>query len=448
MKLVLVGMNHTTSPVEVRERFALDDTSEVLAKLGDCEEIEEAVVISTCNRVEVIAATRSAVSAQHRIRRFLRDEWPTHASRDPLPGSAALEDYLYERADARAVRHLFRVASSMDSMVVGEPQIVGQVKDSYQQAVDAGAVGPVLARLFQHAFATAKRVRNETRIAERPVSVARVAVDLARQIFERFEDKRALLVGAGEMIELAIDALRSAGLREIAVANRTVERAEELAGRFGATAHGLDELDQLLPSSDVVLTCIGGAEHTIDDERMQQALRLRRGRPTFLIDIGVPRNVDPAVDQLDGAYLYDLDDLQQVAAENRSERALETERGETIVLAEQERFEGWLVALQAVPTIRDLRARADSIRNAELERTLRKLELGDQEREAVEHLTRSIVNKILHPPLSRLRDETDRDEGLAMLEAARALFALDAEQGDASDEEDDTARLRARDEGE
>ena len=279
MKLVLVGMNHTTSPLEVRERFAIDDASEVLDKLGDSPDIEEAVVISTCNRVEIVAASRAAESAAHTIRHFLRDAWPNPASRDPLPDDAPLDDFLYTRVDARAVRHLFRVAASMDSMVVGEPQIVGQVKDAYQQSVDADACGPVLQRLFQHAFATAKRVRNETRIAERPVSVARVAVDLARQIFESLEDKRALLIGAGDMIELAIEALRGEGLGRLRVANRTVARAQGLAERFDASAHGLDQLDALLPDSDVVLTCIGGAEHAIDVGRMRTALRARRGRP-------------------------------------------------------------------------------------------------------------------------------------------------------------------------
>jgi glutamyl-tRNA reductase len=431
VKILVVGMNHTTAPLEVRERFALDDPAPALAKLVACEEIDEAVIVSTCNRVELIVSTHQREAAVHRLVHFLRDEWPAEGAREPLPDGRRLEELLYEHRDAEAVRHVFRVTASMDSMVVGEPQILGQVKDAYRVAIEVGTCGPVLSRLFQHAFSAAKRVRNETRIAERPVSVARVAVDLARQIFERFDDKAALLVGAGEMIELALTALEREGLRTLRIANRTRANAEVLASRFGASAHGLDELDTLLEYSDVVLTCIGGHEHVIDVARTRRVLRARHNRPIFLIDIGVPRNVDPAVDELDAVYHYDIDDLQEVAARNAEERVRETTRGEAIVLAEQERFEGWLVALQAVPTIRDLRARAEELRAREIARALRRIEFDDDQREVVEHLTRSLVNKLLHPPLAKLRAETDREEGIAMLEAARALFALDDEDDDA-----------------
>ncbi|MEN8182963.1 MAG: glutamyl-tRNA reductase [Myxococcota bacterium] len=332
---------------------------------------------------------------------------------------------LYEHRGSAAMQHVMRVAASLDSLVVGEPQILGQMKDAYRLAVECGACGPILSRLFQRAFAAAKRVRSETGVAERPISVARVAVDLARQIFEGFRDKGALLVGAGEMIELALQALRGEGLSAVCVANRTPAHAQELALRFGASAHGLEELPDLLTRSDVVLSCIGGDRALITLEMARAALRARRGRPLFLIDIGVPRNVDPAVNRLDDAYLYDLDDLTSVAEANAEERRRETLIAEAIVLEEQQRFDGWLSALEAVPTIRKLRSRAESIRRDELERSLGRLALDDAQRSAVEGLTRSIVNKILHAPLSRLRDAAERDEGLAHLEAARTLFALD-----------------------
>ena len=421
MKILLLGMNHRSAPLAVRERFAIDDPAPVLQKLVAASEIEEAVVVSTCNRVDLVVTTHQLDAARHRLRHFFSHD----IARDqPLP-EGRLDDFLYEYQGRDAVAHVMRVASSIDSMVVGEPQILGQMKDAYRAAVECGSCGPVLSRLFQRAFATAKRVRNETAVAERPVSVARVAVDLSRQIFEDFSDKTALLIGAGEMIELALHALVREGLTSMRVANRTRANAEELAARFGATAHGLDELDSLIVEADVVLTCINVDEPILDKARLEAALRARGHKPVFLIDIGVPRNVAPDVDQLDSAYLYDIDDLQEVAAANAAQREREAARAERVVNEEQQRFEGWLVALEAVPTIRHLRARAEAVRESELDKAFVRLELSEEQQRGVEQLTRSIVNKILHPPLARLRAETDREEGIAMLEAARALFALD-----------------------
>jgi glutamyl-tRNA reductase len=299
------------------------------------------------------------------------------------------------------------------------------VKDAYRAAVECGACGPILSRLYQRAFSTAKRVRNETRIAERPVSVAHVAVDLAKQIFESLNEKSALLIGAGEMIELALEILRGEGLATIRVANRTPARAENLASHFGASAHGLSELPELLPRSDIVLTCIAGGAPIITVETVSRALRARRGRPIFVIDIGVPRNVDPAVNDLDNLYLYDLDDMSGVAHANAEKRRGEIDRAEAIVLEEQRRFEGWLTALSAVPTIRHLRQRAEAVRVRELDRMLSRLDLDEAQQAGVEALTRAIVNKLLHVPLSRLRREVDREEALVYREAARALFGLD-----------------------
>jgi len=422
VKVLCVGMNHRTAPLELRERLAVDDPGPVLRKLVACDEIEEAVLVSTCNRVELVVLTRDLEPARLRLRSLFRREL---CSDGAGVGEQDLDACLYEYHDGEAMRHVFRVASSLDSMVVGEPQILGQTKDAYRAAVECGAAGPILGRLFQHAFATAKRVRSETRIAERPVSVARVAVDLAGQIFEAFSEKRALLVGAGEMIELALRALRDAGLEAIAVANRTAERASRLAAQFGATAHGLEELPLLLADADVVLTSIGGGVPWLTRPVAERALRARRGRPMFVIDIGVPRNADPAIDAIDNVYRYDLDDLASVASENAQERRGEQARAEVIVEAEQQRFDGWFLALRAVPTIRHLRARVEAIRAGEVEKTLSRLALDDATREAVEGLTRGIVNKILHAPLARLREEAEREEGMAYLETARLLFALD-----------------------
>ena len=422
MKILLVGMNHRTAPVEVRERFAVDDPLPWLAKLVDSPEIREAVLISTCNRVEVIAAAQNLDAGRHRLRSFFHRELGQAAA---LPQQHSENAVLYEHVDDDAVRHLFRVSASIDSLVVGEPQILGQVKEAYRLASEAGLCGPLLNRLFASAFASAKRVRSETQIASRPVSMARVAVDLARQIFETLEDKHALLVGAGDMIEAALVALRGAGLASVAVANRTPERAGELAARFGASAHGLDELPQLLARSDVVLTSIGVERPLLDAPLFEAALRVRRRRPIFAIDLGVPRNIDPAVNQLDDVYLYDVDDLGGVAEANAEERRRETVRAEAIVQEEVERWGGWLLALQAVPTIQRLRARAESIRQGELDKVAAKLGLDEAQQRGVEALTRAVVNKLLHAPVSRLREQAEREGGLAYLEAAKVLFALD-----------------------
>lgn len=449
MRLLLIGMNHRTAPLALRERFAVDDVAPPLVKLVGSEAIDEAAVLSTCNRVEVLVLTRNVDAARHRLQGFFRRDLGSDVS---LPSDTRFEHLLYEHIDGNAVRHLLRVASSLDSMVVGEPQILGQVKDAYRAAVACEACGVILTRLFHRAFETAKRVRSETRVAEGALSVARVAVDLARQIFEELSDKTAVLLGAGDMIELALDALREAGLGSIRVANRTPAHARSLAARYDASAHGLEEIDALLTVADVVLTSISADRPVLESRAFERALRARRRRPIFVIDIGVPRNVDPAVDGLDDVFRYDLDDLAGIADANAEERRRETLRAEAIVQAEVQRFEGWMSALQAVPTIRHLRERAEAIRNRELERATTRLALSSQQREGVEALTRAIVNKLLHAPVTRLRSETEREEGIAYLEAARVLFALDdanapgaeAEREPVSDPESEDADVDER----
>ena len=421
MKIMLVGMNHRSAPVEVRERYARDDVAPVLQKLVASAEIEEAVLLSTCNRTEVVVVTRSPEAARLRLQSFFRYD---------LAGADAgthgdVANYLYEYKDGDAMGHLLRVTSSLDSMVVGEPQILGQAKTAYADAVECGGAGPVLSRLYQTAFATAKRVRTDTRIAERPVSVARVAVDLAKQIFEDLGDKHAVLVGAGEMVEMALRSLRKEGLASIAIANRSVANAENLAAEFSASAHSLDEIGELVGRADLVLTCVGAEEPVLTRDDLSSVLMARRDRPLFMIDLGVPRNIEPELDLHDNVFLYDVDDLGEIANENALKRHRETELGEAIVAEERQRLEGWFMALRAAPTIVHLRERVDSIRAREVERALAKLGLGDEQHEAVDALTRSIVNKILHAPMVTLRREAEREEGLVYLEAVRTLFALD-----------------------
>jgi len=423
VKILLLGMSHRTAPLELRERLAMGDPAQSLRDLVACEEIGEAVVFSTCNRFEVVAATGSPAAARQRLRAFL--------NRDLGADSGDLTEHVYEHTDGAAVRHVLRVASSLDSMVVGESQILGQTKDAWQRSVDCGASGPLLGRLFQHAFSTAKRVRTETKVGERPVSVARVAVDLAKQIFEDLAGKQALLVGAGEMIEASLEALRNAGLDAVRVANRTPERAVDLAARFAATAHGLDELPELLKRSDVVLTCLASPRPIVTPEVIGKS---RRRGPLFVIDIGVPRNVDSSIGEIDDVYLYDIDDLSSVAEENSEKRRRETADAEAIVDEECGRFDGWLAALRAVPTIRELRENAETLRAAEVERALRRPEFDGASPEAIEQLTRAIVNKILHAPVSRLRREAESESDASCLEAARVLFALDDAAAGAEEE--------------
>ena len=435
MKLVLVGMNHRTAPVEVRERFAIEDPVPVLQKLVDSEDVQEVAILSTCNRVEVIATTVNTDAARHRLIRFFQNEWATESDRDD---TVSLEESLYVYQDSEAVAHLFGVASAIDSMVVGEPQILGQVKDAYRMAVESGASGPILSRLFQRSFTTAKRVRTETRMAEGPVSVARVGVEVVGQVFENLESKRALLIGAGEMVETALETLRREGLGHVSIANRTLSHAEELARRFDAHAFSLEDLPSLLEKSDIVLTSVGGDGPILLHADIAESVRRRRSGPMVVIDIGVPRNVDPDVDRIDNVYLYNIDDLQEIAAVNAEDRLREVARARRIVQAEAERFEGWLAALKAVPTIRHLTQRSEDVRQAEVERSMDRLDLSDAQREGVEVLTRSLVSKLLHFPLRNLRQASDREEGIAMLEAARALFGLDESDSEAREDPSDS----------
>jgi len=424
VKILLLGVNHQTAPIELRERLSVSDPRPLLEKLESDTDVEEAVLLSTCNRTEIVVATRSLAGARLALQRFFRHELGSGRSDASAP-ELDFAVHVYEHVDRAAMRHVLRVASSLDSMVLGEPQILGQTKDAYAAAVEVGACGPILSRLFQHAFATAKRVRNETAIGERPISVARVSVDLARQIFERLAEKRVLLVGAGEMMELALQALAGEGLGGVSVANRTPEHAAQLAQRFGASAHDLSELPVLLAAADLVLCSIGGDRPLLTRAMVEEALRRRRDRPLFVIDLGVPRNVEPDVDELASVFLYDIDDLSAVASENAERRQAERTRAEAIVGEEQQRFDGWFTALRAVPTIQHLRARVEAMREGEVERALARGHFEESQREALEQLTQALVNKFLHAPISRLRRESEAEAGMAYLEAARVLFGLD-----------------------
>jgi len=427
--IVLVGLSHHSAPVEVRERLAFPDgrLEPALRGLVALPSVAEGVIVSTCNRVEVVAFGSDSQAVESDIPRFLADE---HGIGPDLLGT-----HLYTHRGRHAVRHIFRVAASLDSMVVGEPQILGQLKEQYAVAASVGAAGRVLHRCFHKSFEVAKRVRSETGIAEKAVSIGSAAVELARGIFDRLEDKTALLAGAGTMGELTARQLLSGGVGSLMVANRTYDRAVDVARELGGIPVPFDRIERYFPLADLVIGAATGEEFLISPHVIERSMRERRNRPMFLIDLAVPRSIDPAVNAIDGAYLYDIDDLEGVIADNRGARAREAVKAEAIVDAEVDAFWRWLETLDVVPTIVALREKLEAIRKGEVQRHLAALgPLDARQREAVERLTASIVQKILHAPLTALkRHQTDAADAF-YIEAARRLFRLGSDP-DPDDEE-------------
>jgi len=417
-ELVIVGVSHKTAPVEVREKLAVanGDAKQLLPVLLDPPEITEAVVLSTCNRVEVVACCRES---EHGAR-LLRERLFTAGGLD----ASLFADTAFELRGREAVRHVFRVASSLDSMVVGEPQILGQMKQQFGVCSEVDAVGPVLTRVFHKSFSVAKRVRSETGIASRAVSVASVAADLAAKIFESLADRTVLLLGAGEIGEAAATHFVEAGASSVMVANRTFEKAVDLARGFDGTPIPLDRLSMYLPLADMVVGSAGGGQ-LIDAVAVRSAIRERKHRPMFFIDLAVPRNFDKAINDIDGAYLYGIDDLTAVAEENLGERKREAVRGEAIVEREVDKFWQWFEKLDVAPTVTELREYAESIRADEVERTLAKLSgLDEGDRERIEQMTRAIINKLLHHPTVALKQKRPPEEEVALISYVRELFGL------------------------
>ncbi|HZI20677.1 MAG TPA: glutamyl-tRNA reductase [Pyrinomonadaceae bacterium] len=420
MSIVLVGINHKTAPVEVRERLAFSDEAcaASLSALVDGEVVREGLIVSTCNRVEVLAsAVEGGPGTIARVNSFLAE------ARSVPPD--LLHGHVYAHADEAAVRHVFRVTSSLDSMVVGEPQVLGQVRRAYSLAVEAGTAGRVLHKLVHHAFRVAKRVRSETGIASSAVSVSYTAVELGRKIFGTLKGATVMLVGAGEMAELAAQHLSNAGAARILVANRTYETAEQLALKFGGEAVSFDSLAERLHEADVVICSTGAPRYVVTREMAEQARTSRRNRPAFFIDISVPRNVDPAVAELGNLFVFDVDDLQAVVASNLREREREAERAEMIVDSEVAEFQQALRDLDLGPTVGALKARLQSIAREEFERQRARLgDLTPEQERAVEALLQSTVNKISHPVIHRMRRsyETGEEDNVR---AWREVFGLD-----------------------
>ncbi len=416
-RLAVIGLSHKTAPIEVRERaaFAEDRLQAALAQATAIPGVGEAMIVSTCNRVELYCGI-DAEEAIAGVRRFLVDG-------RGLPSDT--HTHLYAHDGEHAVRHLFRVASSLDSMVVGESQILGQVKQAYAAALEAGTIGPVLGRTLPKAFALAKRVRSETDVARSSASIASAAVDLAAQIFGDLDGRQVLVVGAGKMGDLSARHLKAAGIAGLFVVNRTLERAQELAARLGGTAAPWDDLDRLLTRVDIVLCSTGASEPVIRVERVEKAMRSRKGRWLFVIDIAVPRDVEPAVGKLENVYLYDVDAIEQVVQSNRAGREREAEDAQAILEEELKKFHALELSLGVVPTIKLLRGRFLEVAQAEAERTLSKLQqVTDRDRAAVKQLAEAIVNKLLHTPLTMLKKEAQSNPDSELASTVRALFDL------------------------
>jgi glutamyl-tRNA reductase len=425
MHIVIVGLSHKTAPVEIREKLAFAPTAmeRPLRQMLELPAIAEGLIVSTCNRVELCAVTKEPEAAIASLRRFLAEyhEVPP----EEINGS------LYNYQGEEAIRHLFRVSSSLDSMVLGEPQILGQIKTAYGYAAEFRTCGLILNRFLHKAFSVAKRVRTETAIASNAVSVSFAAVELARKIFDRLDNKGVMIIGAGEMCELAARHFVANGVSKVLVTNRTFERAEKLAAEFQGKAIPFEDFVDHLAEVDIVMTSTGAPNFILGQRQMEEVLKRRKNRPMFLIDIAVPRDIDPKVNKLDNAYLYDVDDLQGVVQANLKERQKEAGKAEAIVEQEIGQFYQWLGNLEVKPTIIALRRKLEEIRQQELDKTFGNLkDLSTGQRKSIEAMTGAIINKILHQPTAILKRTQNDSSGEDYVDAVRTLFDLPAPADD------------------
>src|SRR5712691_1657259 len=419
MAIVVVGLNHTTAPVAVRERLAFSDATlaEALAHFRP-PEVQELVILSTCNRVEMYLQTSDVDVSMASAVVFM-------AACHAVPPTQ-FTPHLYQLSDLETVRHLFRVAASLDSLVLGEPQILGQVKAAYLAAQAAGRTGLIFSQLFERALRVAKTIRTETGISDHAVSVSYAAVELAKKIFESLQQRTVMVLGAGDTAELAARHLVSPGVTRVFIANRTSERAVLLAQALQAKAIPWEAFPEHLAYTDIVISSTSAPHPIIQPAMVREALRARRSRPMFFIDIAVPRDVDPAVNTLENVFLYDIDDLHNVVQENRRERQREALAAEELVWREVRQFEQWLAVRDAVPTIVAMRQHAEAIRLQELEKALHKLgPLDERQRRVLEALTCGIVNKLLHAPTVYLKRASPEGQGRDAVHVVRHLFNLD-----------------------
>ncbi len=414
MPLVVVGVNHRTAPVEVRERVVFDPARmpEALRELTSLPDVRESIIVSTCNRTELYCVTERGEPEL--------GEW---LQRYHQLGSS-IHHCLYRHDDMRAVTHAFSVASGLDSMVLGEPQILGQLKDAYRTAQETGTTGPMLNRLFQAAFSVAKRVRTETQIGANAVSVASAAVSMAKTVFSSFDTRTALMVGAGETIALAARHLHADGLRRMIVANRSVDRARELAAEFQGFAISLDEIPSHLREADIVVASTASPNPIITRAMTASALRARKRRPIFMVDIAVPRDIEPEVAELEDVYLFTIDDLQSVVKENMEGRRQAAREADQMIAAEADRFEMKLRTRDAAPTIRRLRHQAELAREHTLDQARHMLAAGRSADEVLDFLSATLTNRLIHAPSQRLREAAESGDD-AIIEAITDIYHLD-----------------------
>jgi len=420
MDIVIVGLSHKTAPVEVREKisFAEDVLDDGLKSLSDSKSVNEALILSTCNRVEICAVSPEEDTVVDDIASFLSEYHSIDREK--------IDPHLYVLRGDEAIAHMFRVASSLDSMVVGEPQILGQVKGAFSCATQAKTTGNILNRLLHKAFSVAKRVRTETRIATSAVSISFAAIELAKKIFGDLGGKVVMLIGAGEMAELAARHLLNNGIDHIMVANRTFERAETLAEEFGGSAIRFEDLEQQMELADIVISSTGARSAVVGKELVSAVIKKRRNRPMFFIDIAVPRDIEQSVNELENVYLYDIDDLEGVVQANMKARAKEAAKAEHIVAEEVEQFSSWVRSREVFPTIILLKEWAEKVRRSEVEKTVRKMtDISEVDKKRIEAMTEAILNKILHRPISQLKNGSDPEDNADMVNAARKMFGLD-----------------------
>jgi len=422
MEILIVGLSHKTAPLDIRETISFSEKNmeEGVRALVGCPSVSEGLIVSTCNRVEVYSATpkKKVDQARDEIIDFLAEFH--HIPREKL------DPHIYAMTGQECVGHIFRVASSLDSMVVGEPQILGQVKDAFGCAASVQATGNILNRLLHKAFSVAKRVRSETRIATSAVSISFAAVELAKKIFGELEGKTVMLIGAGEMAELAARHLLNNGVEHIIVANRTYENAIKLAEEFKGSAVPFDELSQQMELADIIISSTGAPTVIIDKKMVKEVIKRRRNKPMFFIDIAVPRDIEPAVNEIQNVYAYDIDDLEGVVETNIKTRSKEAAKAEEIVIGEVKQFLDWMRSRESFPTIVALREWAEEVRRTELDKTLKRMDsLSEVDMKRIEAMTEAILNKILHRPISRMKRSAHQGDEGAVVEMIREIFEIE-----------------------
>lgn len=420
MHILVVGLSHKTAPVEIREKltFPRETLEEALSALLSHSHLSEAVILSTCNRTEIYIACDDLDGGRDSVVKFLCDYHQLELK--------SLVSFLYFRASVEAVHHLFRVAASLDSMIVGEAQILGQVKEAYSAAFEAEATNIILNRLFRQALEAGKLVRTETDIGESAVSISYAAVELAKKVFEDLKERTAMVIGAGEMSELTVRHLLGNGVCSLLVSNRTYERAVELADKFDGEAVRFDECISYMAKSDIVISSTGAPHYVVKKQDLAKVMQKRRNKPIFLIDIAVPRDIDPEAAKLYNVFLYDIDDLEKVVRANLKEREKEAKKAQLVVSDQVDEFVGWLASLEATPTVSALKEKAEAIRKEEVNKILGKLvHLSEKDQNTINALTTVIVNRLLHEPIVRAKASTVKKDGYLYVEALRHLFDLE-----------------------